>query len=59
MKDRYHNSCRSVTEAHRNSNIIILRYDPPFFGKRGSDTTHLPGMKVTIVGAGPELSSTA
>ncbi|MGA1866686.1 MAG: hypothetical protein ACMUFK_04380 [Thermoplasmatota archaeon] len=59
MKYRHDISCGSVTEAHRNSNMIILRFDPPFSRKRERHTTHPLGMKVTILSIGPELRSDA
>ncbi|MGA1792945.1 MAG: hypothetical protein ACMUHM_03250 [Thermoplasmatota archaeon] len=53
MKDQNHASPRSVTEAHRNSNIVILRFAPSLSRKKGSCTTHPLGMTVTIVRMGP------
>ena len=55
MKDQNHASPSSVTEAHRKSNLVILRFDPPLSRKNGNCTTQNLGMRITIVKMGPAL----
>jgi len=59
MNDTTHASPRSVTEAHRNSNIVILRFDPPLSHRKRRCTTQPLGMTVTIVRMGTGLVAEA
>ena len=57
MKNHMQTSPESVAEAHRNSNLVILRFNPPAQLKHTPRTTSFLGMSVIIYRIGDSAAA--